>query len=135
MGRSPHRYYRCGDLPRFTSRATAVARPSAEPEVDPVGLPVVEHDPDAPVEAALSRLPVVVVLLGGGVVPVDLAAVRRRRVERLVDSCRSGAALDRGEPHGRGDGLDERAVGPPELELRGDGAAGLEDARRGGYLV
>src|SRR5260370_26067107 len=53
----------------------------------------------------------------------------------LVEGGRKGGAHDRCEPLWSGDRADDRTVDASELELHGDGAAGLEDARLDPDLV
>src|SRR4051812_15100118 len=53
----------------------------------------------------------------------------------LVDRQAHRAALDRGQPHRGGEGLDRGSGVVLQLELHRDGAAGLEHAGRGAHLV
>src|SRR3954451_17234626 len=100
-----------------------------EGDIDEVGLAVVEPDPD-PVVVVLrkaGRAPVVDVLRA--VPAIGARAVGRGGVDRLVEARRRRPALRGRLPHRRRVALDHAAVGALELELHGDGASALEDAR------
>src|SRR5262249_54196238 len=82
------------------------------------------------------RIPVVNVLVVGATTrAIGAGAIGRSAVGALVESGRCAAALGWNLPDRQAIGLDDRAVSPLELELRGNGAAALEDARACADLV
>src|SRR5437762_1188178 len=97
-------------------KSSGPARPSLAVSAGRAG---VEGDTDAVVFPADTGLPVVDVLLSGGVVAVGAAAITRGGVRGFVDRQAHRAALDRGQPHRCCGGLNEAAVRLLQLELHG----------------
>src|SRR3954466_5053995 len=89
---------------------------SPETDVDEVRLAVVEGDSHSPVAAGLRLVGLPVVLVLRAVPAVGPTDGLSRRVGRLVDRGRGGAALDRVEPLRSAGGLNDLTCGVLELE-------------------